>query len=65
MSPRGRAELNWLQNGGVVFAACSNTLRGFHIDVKQLIPGVLVVDSGVAEVVRRQEQGWAYLKGAF
>jgi intracellular sulfur oxidation DsrE/DsrF family protein len=27
-----------------------------------LLPFVTTVDSGVAEVVRKQEAGWAYLK---
>ena len=50
---------------GIGFAACNNTLRYRHIDVKQLIYGVRVVPAGVAEVVRKQEAGWSYLKGAF
>ncbi len=50
---------------GIQFAACSNTMRGRHIRKDQLYPFAVVVDSGVAEVVRKQEAGWSYLKGAF
>lgn len=50
---------------GVDFCACGNTVRGRHIDRKSLYRFVHVVDSGVAEVVRKQEAGWSYLKGAF
>jgi uncharacterized protein len=46
----------------VVFAACKNTLRRKNIAEDKLLPGVTVVDSGVAEVVRRQEAGWSYVK---
>lgn len=52
------------ERNGVHFAACSNTMRFRKLDRKSLVSGVAVVDAGVAEVVRKQEAGWAYLKGA-
>lgn len=54
-----------LATAGVAFAACGNTMRGRHLSKDALLPFVRVVPSGVAEVVRRQEAGWSYLKGAF
>lgn len=48
---------------GVEFAACRNTLRARHLSPADLLPSVTLVDSGVAEIVRRQEAGWAYIKG--
>ncbi|GMR17946.1 MAG: hypothetical protein BMS9Abin33_0342 [Gammaproteobacteria bacterium] len=48
------------------FVACQNTLdniideTGFPL---RLIPGVIVTDSGVAQIMRRQHQGWAYIRG--
>ena len=59
------ARMGKLSAAGVLFAACSNSIRGRHIDIKHLFPFVKVVPSGVAEVVRKQEAGWSYLKGAF
>ena len=47
---------------GVVFAACENTMRKKNVSKADLLPFVTTVDSGVAEVVRKQEAGWAYLK---
>jgi len=47
---------------GVVFAACQNTMRKMNVTKEELLPFVTTVDSGVAEVVRRQEQGWSYIK---
>ena len=47
---------------GVVFAACQNTMRRQQVTKEDLFPFVITVDSGVAEVVRKQEAGWAYLK---
>lgn len=46
----------------VVFGACENTLKRKKLSRADLLPGVTTVDSGVAEVVRRQEAGWSYVK---
>jgi uncharacterized protein len=48
--------------GGVVFAACENTMRRQSVKKEQLVPFAKTVDSGVAEVVRKQESGWSYLR---
>jgi len=47
---------------GVVFAACRNTMRGMHVTEADLLPVDITVDSGVAECVRKQEAGYAYIK---
>ena len=51
-----------LADGGVSFAACENTMRKKKVTKDQLLPFVTTVDSGVAEVVRKQEEGWSYVK---
>ena len=51
-----------LSDGGVLFAACENSMRKKNVTKADLLPFVTTVDSGVAEVVRKQEAGWAYLK---
>jgi intracellular sulfur oxidation DsrE/DsrF family protein len=48
---------------GVKFAACENTMRRMKVQKSELFDFVVTVDSGVAELVRKQEAGWAYLKG--
>ena len=48
---------------GVTFAACRNTMRRMKVEKSDLFDFAVTVDSGVAEVVRKQEAGWAYLKG--
>ncbi|HET9079919.1 MAG TPA: DsrE family protein [Trebonia sp.] len=47
---------------GVVVAACENTLRAQGIAARRLVPGVVTVPSGVGELVRKQRQGWAYVR---
>ena len=53
-----------LSQAGVVFAACENTMKKKNVAKEDLLPFATTVDSGVAEVVRKQEAGWAYLKSS-
>ncbi len=46
----------------VVFAACENTMKKRNVTRQDLHPASTTVDSGVAEVVRKQEAGWSYIK---
>jgi uncharacterized protein len=49
----------------LVFEACQNTLdslRNERAITARLLPGVTVIDSGVAQIMRRQTQGWAYIQ---
>lgn len=51
--------------GGLSFTACLNTIerlkREENIHVR-LLPAAQVINSGVAEVIRRQSEGWAYIQ---
>jgi intracellular sulfur oxidation DsrE/DsrF family protein len=51
-----------LADAGVLCAACENSLRKKNVPKAALLPLVTTVDSGVAEVVRKQEAGWSYIK---
>lgn len=51
-----------LAGDGVVFAACENTMKKKNLTKDQLVPFATTTDSGVAEVVRKQEAGWSYIK---
>ncbi|MFN0101410.1 MAG: DsrE family protein [Bryobacteraceae bacterium] len=44
------------------FVACENTMRRMLVKKEDLLPEAGTVDSGVAEVVRKQEAGWSYIK---
>jgi uncharacterized protein len=46
----------------VAFVVCGNTMRRQNLQKESLLPVAVIVDSGVAEVVRRQEDGWSYIK---
>jgi len=48
---------------GVILAACQNSMRAAKVTTEDLFPFAAQVDSGVAELVRKQEAGWSYIKG--
>ena len=47
---------------GVVLAACQNTMRLRKVTTDDLFPFASQVDSGIAELIRKQEAGWSYIK---
>lgn len=51
-----------LAHGGVTFAACENSMQKKDVTKEHLLSFATTVDSGVAEVVRKQQAGWSYLK---
>lgn len=46
----------------VIIAACENTMAKKNLKKTDLMTGIITVDSGVAELVRKQEAKWAYIK---
>ena len=51
-----------LEKRGVLFIACANALRAQHIEAGSLPAFVRVVPAGVTEIVKRQAEGFAYVK---
>ncbi len=50
-----------LQKGmGVLI--CRNALKGYQVDESSLWPNLEVVDDGIVEIVRLQDEGMAYVK---
>ncbi len=47
---------------GVRFVACANSLKHLQIDPGDLAPGVEIVPAGVSELVKKQMEGWAYIR---
>lgn len=50
-----------LIDDGVTFKACANTLDMFDIEEADLVSGVETVSSGVGELTRLQNDGYAYI----
>jgi intracellular sulfur oxidation DsrE/DsrF family protein len=53
--------LKQLSDSGVTLSACQNAMRLMNIKTEDLFPFAAQVDSGVAELVRKQEAKWAYI----
>ena len=51
-----------LMSKGVKFLQCKNTLRGKGIKESDLVDGVEIVPSGVAEIAEKQRNGYAFVK---
>ncbi len=60
-APAGAA-LAEAQAAGIRLAVCRNSMRSAGVDDDRLAPGAFVVPSGVAHLVARQFEGWAYLR---
>ncbi|MBN8208894.1 DsrE family protein [Bacillus sp. NTK071] len=54
-------QLDALVESGIKFIACSNTLSKRNVTQEELSCPVGSAGSGVAHLVRRQTEGWAYL----
>lgn len=47
---------------GVAVIACANSMRGHKIEKDDLTKQVSVVPAGVVAIMKRQREGWLYLK---
>lgn len=47
---------------GVAVAACENTMQNQKLSKDDMLPGISYVPAGVTELVKRQQQGWAYIR---
>lgn len=47
---------------GVKVSACQNTMRGQKLTKADMLDGIGYVPAGVVEIMRRQQEGWAYLR---
>ena len=49
----------------LTFVTCQNTIDRLKSErgiTASLLPGIVVIDSGVAQIMRRQQEGWAYIQ---
>jgi intracellular sulfur oxidation DsrE/DsrF family protein len=47
---------------GVKVTACENTMRGQKLSKDDMLTGISYVPAGVTEIMKRQHEGWAYLR---
>ncbi len=47
---------------GISIVACENTMGAQKIDKAEMNPSISYVPAGVIQLMRRQQQGWAYVR---
>ena len=47
---------------GVKFVGCENTMKGFKMSKAEMLPTIGYVPAGVTELMKKQEEGWAYIR---
>lgn len=55
-------QIRQILSRGITVSACANTLREKDVPTNRLLAGVQVVPAGIAQLVRRQREGWAYVR---
>ena len=59
----GRIQRLQREYSNLTFAACQNTIDRLAREqgiIVRLLPGVITIDSGMAEIMRRQNPRWAF-----
>jgi len=47
---------------GVKVVACENTMHGHKLTKADMLDGIGYVPSGVVEIMKKQQEGWSYLR---
>lgn len=47
---------------GIKVIACENTMRGQKLTKDDMLAGIGYVPAGVTEIMKKQHEGWAYLR---
>ncbi|MFZ3322952.1 MAG: DsrE family protein [Usitatibacter sp.] len=47
---------------GMTISACENTMANQNVKRGEILPGVSFVPAGVVEIMRKQQDGWTYLR---
>jgi intracellular sulfur oxidation DsrE/DsrF family protein len=56
-------QLQKMLDAGIEIGGCSNAIRASQIDPSKLYPGIRIVEEGgVTRLLRRQQQGYFYIK---
>ena len=58
-------KINHFKQLGIMFIACENTMMERKVPKESIIAEATFVKMGIGEIVRKQEQGWSYIKIGF
>ena len=49
---------------GVSMVVCNNSMKRLKVEAKELSSEVVVIPSAMVELIKKQSQGWSYIKAA-
>lgn len=61
-SSKGNEKIRSLQSEGIKFVVCQKAMEQIPLTGAELISGVKLTELGIAELVEKQSQGFAYIK---
>lgn len=50
---------------GIVFNACEFSMKERNVTPEQILPSAKFVKAGIIYIVRKQQEGWSYIKSGF
>ncbi|WP_295997240.1 DsrE family protein [Rugamonas sp.] len=56
------ARVQEAMQAGIGVFACQNTMHGMHLQPEDMIAKIGYVPAGVVELIKRQTEGWAYMR---
>jgi intracellular sulfur oxidation DsrE/DsrF family protein len=56
------ARISSALGNGVKVVACENTMAGQKLQKSDMLPSIGYVQAGVVELMKKQQQGWAYIR---
>ncbi len=59
-----KEQITGFHKKGVVMAVCNNALKNRNIKTDRVIPEGTIVPVAILELVKKQEEGWSYIKAA-
>ncbi|CAC12138.1 conserved hypothetical protein [Thermoplasma acidophilum] len=60
--PGNRNAILEMLESGMDVVACRNSLVSKRIDERSLMDGVRIVNAGIYEVLKKESEGWLYIK---
>jgi len=51
-----------LKGKGIEFVVCENTLAERKVTKEEIVPEAAFVKAGIIEIVKKQEEGWSYIR---
>lgn len=56
------AKVKDMKSKGMEFVVCENTLRERNVGKEEIVSEAGFVKAGIIEIVKKQEQGWSYIR---